>query len=278
MSTELNNIQAIITNCQQIVQQLEESYLLFQINQALVQENFLLYSQPIVPVNSNSELTHQEIFLGFFDQNGNLLTPALFLPVAEKYQLASKLDCYLINKFFSNYQLNSHNQTRNLSSLDNPIYFIPLSATSINNDNFLDFLQAKLIQYQIPPQIVCFQIHETTALAHSLETAHFIQQIKQIKQFGCYFAIDDFGSCLSSLAYLKHLPLDYLKIDCYSRENLTQDTTEPIMLNCFHQIAQFMNMTTIAKSVENLTIFNQLKTLGINYAQGSAIAPPVYSP
>ena len=249
---------------------LEESYLLFQINQALLEDSFLLYSQPIVAVNLNSELTHQEIFLYFFDQKGNLLTPAHYLPVAGKYQLASKLDCYLINKFFSSYQLNSDKQSRNCASLDNQIYLIPLSATSIKNDRFVDFIQAKLMQYQIPPQRICFQIQETTALADLLETAHFIGQIKQL---GCNLAIDDFGSSLSSLAYLKQLPLDYLKIDCSWLQDSAQDSTEPIMVNCLQQIARLMNLETIAKSVENLTIVKQLETFGINYAQGGAIAP-----
>ena len=151
------------------------------------------------------------------------------------------------------------------------LYSINLSGASIDDDEFIQFLKAQFSQYQVPPALICFEITETAAIANLPKAVQFISELRQL---GCQFALDDFGSGMSSFAYLKTLPIDYLKIDGCFIQNIVEDKIDLAMVTAIHQMAQVMNIRTVAEFVENDDILTTLKRLGIDYAQGYSIARP----
>lgn len=151
------------------------------------------------------------------------------------------------------------------------LYAINLSGASLNNDQFIDFLHEQFALHQIPPSAICFEITETVAIYHLGKATHFIRELKTL---GCRFALDDFGSGMSSCAYLKNLPVDYLKIDGSLIINLTDDPIELAIVRAIHQVAQAMRIQIIAEFAENDITLEKLKELGVNYVQGYGIAKP----
>ncbi|MEO1802145.1 MAG: EAL domain-containing protein, partial [Cyanobacteria bacterium J06629_2] len=148
---------------------------------------------------------------------------------------------------------------------------INLSGASINNQEFGNFLREQFNRYVIPPHTICFEITETVAITN-LENANIL--ITQLKDLGCSIALDDFGSGMSSLTYLKNLPIDYLKIDGSFVTNIAQDKVDYATVECFNHISQIMSIKTIAEFVENKAILQHLQKIGINYAQGYGIERP----
>jgi EAL domain-containing protein (putative c-di-GMP-specific phosphodiesterase class I) len=146
-----------------------------------------------------------------------------------------------------------------------------LSGASITDKRFLKFIIAGMRYHDIPPQAICFEITETAAIAN-LESA--IEFILELRSLGCSFALDDFGSGLSSFAYLKHLPVDYLKIDGSFVKDMETDALDCAMVSSIHQIGSVIGIKTIAEFVENEQILKKLADIGVDYAQGYGIAKP----
>jgi EAL domain-containing protein (putative c-di-GMP-specific phosphodiesterase class I) len=196
-----------------------------------------------------------------------------FIPAAERYDLMPAIDRWVIKTFFSIYA--QHCQQQNTPILtdlkNNAVYTINISGTSINNEQFLDFVKEQFTIYPISPNNICFEITETTAIANLSKAAELIAQLKQL---GCSFALDDFGSGMSSLVYLKNLPVDYLKIDGSFVKNIVDDPVDSATVECFSRISRVMNIQTIAEFVENEATIAKLRELGVDYGQGYAIAKP----
>ncbi len=150
------------------------------------------------------------------------------------------------------------------------IYAINLSGASINDYQFIDFLREQLALHQIPPQTICFEITETVAIANLGKAAQFINSLKVL---GCRFALDDFGSGMSSFGYLKNLPVDYLKIDG-SVKHIVEEQIDLAMVEAINQIGHVMGIQTIAEFVENQDILEKITAIGVDYAQGYGIAKP----
>ena len=151
------------------------------------------------------------------------------------------------------------------------LYAINLSGSSINDDQFIDFLHEQFAAYQIPPQVVCFEITETLAIANLSKAACLI---KKLKELGCRFALDDFGSGMSSFAYLKNLPVDFVKIDGNFVKNILDSPIDLAMVEAINRIGHVMGIKSIAEYVENEIIWEKLKELGIDYAQGYYLGRP----
>ena len=151
------------------------------------------------------------------------------------------------------------------------LYTINLSGASINNQEFGTFLQKQFARYAIPPETICFEITETVAISNFDNAVTLIEQLKKL---GCSIALDDFGSGMCSFAYLKNLPVDYLKIDGSFIKNISNDRVDYTTVECFNHISQIINIKTIAEFVENNAILQSLKQIGINYAQGYEIGRP----
>ena len=247
-----------------------------RIIKALEQNRFCLYKQAIVPIHpSEGYVTHYELLLRMIDETGQVIPPMAFVPAAERYGLMPKLDRWVISSFFSHYQANAKMSfTLGHRSEDPdymPLYCINLSGMSINDDYLAAFLKEQFMRHEILPQTICFEITETAAITNLSRAADLIQEIKDL---GCAFALDDFGSGMSSLAYLKTLPVDYLKIDGNFIRNIVQDSVDSVMVESITRIGHELGIQTIAEFVENGEIFAKLETLGVDYAQGYGVGRP----
>ena len=247
-----------------------------QISDALQEDRFRLYFQPIVPLSSRDTLSsHCEILLRGVDKNGKIIPPGAFLPAAERYKLMPAIDRWVINTLFLHYGddiRNRHAKARfsGTGKHTGPIS-VNLSGASINEAGFLDFIRKKIEKFNIPPAALCFEITETVAVANLVEASEFIHDLKRI---GCSFALDDFGSGMSSFSYLKNLDVDYLKIDGSYVKDLVHDPIDRAMVEAVNQIGHAMGIATIAEYVEDEAIFGALSAMGVDYAQGYGIARP----
>ena len=234
-----------------------------KIIKALEENRFRLYCQAIAPIKNKYSGYHYEILLRLQGENGLLVPPMAFIPAAERYNLMPKIDRWVVSSLFASLQYAKHDAKS--------LYTVNLSGASFNDDLFLDFLKEQFSFYQIPPQKICFEVTETLAIGNLNQAARFIRQLKKL---GCYFALDDFGIGMSSLAYLKNLPVDYLKIDGHFIKNIVQDPINAAMVEAINRIGHIMGLQTIAEFVENDAILAKIKDLHVDYAQGYGIGKP----
>ncbi|MEG4087556.1 EAL domain-containing protein [Microcoleus sp. POL10_C6] len=251
---------------EEVIKQRGERLVISQISRALGTNHFRLYCQKIVSISSNPLVEHYEILLRMLDENGEVVSPNEFIPAAERYGLITEIDCWVIETFFSNY----HKLPE--KDVNQGLYTINLSGASISNNQFLKFLIEQFSRYKVPPQTIGFEITETAAIANFEQARYFMGELKKI---GCCFALDDFGSGLSSFAYLMNLPVDYLKIDGAFVKNISHNLISQALVEGFNRIAHAMNLETIAEFVEDETILEKLREIGVDYAQGYGIARPV---
>lgn len=235
-----------------------------RLNSALEQKRLQLYCQRIVPVTSGTTGSEwQEILLRLVGESGELVMPDAFLPAAERYDLMPKIDRWVVRAVFT--AIGRH-------SLDVPaLYSINLSGITLGDDQFLDFVHEQFHQSGVSPSRICFEITETAAIANLTRAVDFIRALRAL---GCRFALDDFGSGLSSFSYLKNLPVDYLKIDGGFVRDMLSDPIDDAMVQAINQIGHVMRIETIAESVESEAILRRLKEIGVDYAQGYAISLP----
>ena len=234
-----------------------------RISRALAENRFTLYRQQIRPVRDEQrEPLHFELLIRMLGEQDELILPSQFIPAAERYNLMPNIDRWVIEHCFRYLSRHHDGQTR---------FTINLSGMSLGEEATLDFIRERMRHYQIDPLCLCFEITETAAIANLVKASRFINSLKSL---GCRFALDDFGSGLSSFAYLKNLPIDYLKIDGSFVKDMVDDPIDRAMVSAIHQIGQAMGIRTIAEFVENGAILEQLRAIGLDYAQGYAIAWP----
>jgi diguanylate cyclase (GGDEF)-like protein/PAS domain S-box-containing protein len=235
-----------------------------RLNQALDEDRFCLYAQIIEPLDGSNE-KHYELLLRMIDKKGKIIPPGAFLPAAERYNLVSKLDYWVIENTFD-------------LLLNNPLFLeqvnfcsINLSGQSLTAPEILDYIITRLNESGIEGKKICFEITETAAIYNMGMATKFISTLKE---FGCRFALDDFGSGLSSFGYLKNLPVDFLKIDGVFVKDIVNNPIDCAMVKSINEIGQVMGMKTIAEFVENNTNKLMLKDMGVDYAQGYGIGKP----
>jgi len=237
-----------------------------KIQQGLEQNRFCLYGQLIVPLEGRPRGLHFETLLRYRDNKGRIIPPGAFLPAAERYNLAAALDRWTIGHLFKwMAQTPDFLDKLALSSIN-------LSGLSLSDESMLMFITEQFSQWSIPTHKICFEITETAAIANLTYAAKFISQLREQ---GCLFSLDDFGSGLSSFAYLKNLPVDFIKIDGLFVKDILDDKVDLAMVKSINEVGHVMNKKTIAEFVENEQIFNLLKVLGVDFAQGYAIGKPV---
>ena len=231
---------------------------------ALEKNQFCLYAQSIVPLD-RTEGIHYELLLRMKDDDGSLIPPNSFLPAAERYNLISNIDRWVVDNTIK--LLVEH------KAFMNKINFcsINLSGQSIAELDFLEYVLSQLDSSGIKGKKICFEITETAAITNLSLASKFI---KKLKQRGCLFALDDFGSGLSSFAYLKNLQVDFLKIDGMFVRDIVIDPIDHAMVKSINEIGQVMGMKTIAEFVENDEIKGMLREIGVNYGQGYGIDKP----
>jgi diguanylate cyclase (GGDEF)-like protein/PAS domain S-box-containing protein len=233
-----------------------------RLTEAIKTERLVLYCQDIAPVRPDSGKRHHfEVLVRMMDKAGELVMPGKFLPAAERYNLVLALDRWVIARSFAWYAASRQDQVMSIN----------LSGSSLADDSILGFVKDALARHSVPPSSVCFEITETAAIAN-LDCA--IRFINELRQLGCLFALDDFGSGLSSFSYLRNLPVNYLKIDGSFIRGLDTDPVNAAMVNAIVQLGKVMGIETIAEFVENETILQLLTEIGVDYAQGYGIARP----
>jgi diguanylate cyclase (GGDEF)-like protein/PAS domain S-box-containing protein len=227
---------------------------------------FELFYQPIVPIGGNAGgREHFELMLRLRDESGGLVAPAEFIPAAERYNVMPSIDRWVVRQALDRVV------HRPASGVKPYTIAVNLSGTSLNDERFLEYLIAELSALELVPGAVCFEITETAAIANLGNVVYFM---RELKARGCHFALDDFGSGLSSFMYLKNLPVDYLKIDGQFIENVTRDPVDRSMVEAISQVGKAMGIQTIAERVESAEVLAELGRLGIGYAQGFHIAKP----
>ncbi len=242
----------------------EELHWASKISDALENHRFRLFAQPITPLDEGKGYnSHVEILVRMEDETGKLVPPGAFIPAAERYNLMSAVDIYIIRETFKFIA-----ETSNSEKLH---YSINLSGNSLNEDSLVNEIQQGLEHFHINPKLICFEITETAAITNISKTRNLIDELKQA---GCEFALDDFGSGLSSFGYLKNLPVDYLKIDGSFVRDMVDDVIDHAMVAAINQVGHIMGIKTIAEFVENNAIMEKLRALGVDYAQGYYISRP----
>ncbi len=236
-----------------------------EIKYALNEDRFELYAQPIVPLSDGPHKRIYEILLRLRTKNGETVPPGAFLPAAERYNLSLPIDRWVINHTFA--WMRKHRDQ--LDDLDH--LAINLSGASLGSDTLLQHIMQQFDDDNIPPNKIKFEITETAAISNLREATSFI---KTLREFGCQFALDDFGSGLSSFAYLKHLPVCTLKIDGIFVKDILEDPIDEAMVKSINEIGHVMGMQTIAEFVENDAIRQRLKAMGVDFAQGYGIGRP----
>jgi diguanylate cyclase (GGDEF)-like protein/PAS domain S-box-containing protein len=240
-----------------------------RIHRALADDQFVLYAQPAESTHgAGAALPYTEILLRLRDENGALVPPTSFIPAAERYHLMPAIDRWVISTGFA---MLARHVAAAADAAPLGVYAINVSGASLGDDDFLDFVQAQFVRHAVPYEHVCFEITETTAVASLSKATEFMAALRGL---GCRFALDDFGVGVSSFTYLKHLPVDYLKIDGSFVRDMLQDPVNEAMVEAIHRIGHIMGKKTIAESVENRATLKPLRTIGVDYAQGFAIARP----
>ncbi|MCY1344402.1 diguanylate cyclase (GGDEF) domain protein [compost metagenome] len=238
-----------------------------RIHQALEEQRFCLYAQEIMAAESDGdEGAHIELLLRLHDESGQLVPPNQFIPAAERYGLMGLVDRWVVGQAFTILA-----ERRRAGESPIATCAINLSGASIGDEQFLVFLRERFRQQGIAPQQICFEITETSAIANLASATRFIHELQAL---GCRFALDDFGAGMSSFAYLKHLPVDYLKIDGGFVKDMLNDPVDRAMVEMISRLGQVLGKRTIAEFVENTATREALGAIGVDYVQGYGIARP----
>ena len=238
-----------------------------EIDRILDEDTLYLRCQRIMPIDtSHGEKDHYEILLGVWDLNGGDISTPEFIEAAERYKRMPDVDRWVIKNAFR--WIVEHHQSL-AERID--MFSINLSGRSLNDESFLAFLVTQIRESGVPVKKISFEVTETTGVANISDAVDFIGEVKAT---GCSFSLDDFGTGMSSYAYLKNLPVDYLKIDGAFVKDMVDSPSDYAVVKSICEIGHFMGKKVIAEFVENDEILALLKELGVDYAQGYGIEKP----
>jgi diguanylate cyclase (GGDEF)-like protein len=249
----------------ELTNRLDEIQWVSRVQKALEEEQFLLYFQPIVPLQQKENGDHYEVLIRMQGEEGEIITPQHFLPAAENYHLSNRIDCWVIRAAVR--WLEQHEEALRRLSLCS----INLSGLSLGNQQVLDCIVNIFASSPVPREKICFEITETAAMARMDAAIEFMHKLKGE---GFLFSLDDFGSGLSSFGYLKNLPVDFLKIDGMFVRNMAKDKFDHTIVKSIAEIGRVTGKKTVAEFVEDQAAAEHLRVLGIDYAQGYFYSEP----
>jgi diguanylate cyclase (GGDEF)-like protein/PAS domain S-box-containing protein len=236
-----------------------------RINTALEEGRFELFRQTILPLQKADSGAHYELLLRMRDEAGKIVSPDNFMTAAERYGITPNIDRWVIENAFR-WLVSEADEREKLTMCS-----INLSGQSLGDDKFLPYVIDQFHRSGLDASKICFEITETAAIASFSQANRFIQALKEL---GCKFALDDFGTGLSSFGYLKHFPVDYLKIDGSFVKEILHDAIDREMVRSINEIGHLTGKQTIAEFAENQEIINMLQSLGVDYAQGYGVSQP----
>ena len=236
-----------------------------RISNALEENRFELFRQTIQPLQSDEDGAHYELLLRMRDENGGIISPGLFIEAAERFDKTPEIDRWVIRSAFR-WLVSEADERERLA-----LCSINLSGKSLGDEKFLPFVIDQFQMSGLDATKVCFEITETAAIASYSQANRFINALKEL---GCKFALDDFGTGLSSFGYLKHFPVDFLKIDGSFVKEILHDPIDREMVRSINEIGHLTGKQTIAEFAENEEIITMLRGMGIDYAQGYGVSEP----
>lgn len=238
-----------------------------RLKEALEQERFRLFCQPIVPLAAGmlTQAPRYEILIRLRDEEGKLVPPGRFIPAAERYGLMSSIDRWVVRNAFLQYVGRFHPHAPADIAIN-------VSGVALGREDFREFVLAQFAETGMPPEHVCFEITETAAIQNFDQALQFAQQIRSL---GGKIALDDFGSGLSSFKYLRFLPTDFLKIDGAFVKNMLENGKDFAMVAAINGIGHELGLATVAEFVDKREIITKLRYLGVDYAQGYALGAPI---
>jgi diguanylate cyclase (GGDEF)-like protein/PAS domain S-box-containing protein len=240
-----------------------------RINQACEEDQLVLMCQPIVAIRAGMDKQRKfELLLRMRDEHGALVQPSEFIPAAERFNLMPAIDRWVVRQACSRL---AHRRTDALDRVPFTLS-INISGSTLNDEQFLDYILTEIAAADLSPGSLCFELTEAGAMTSLAAATHFITELRR---HGCSFALDDFGSGLSSFMFLKNLPVDYLKIDGQFVHNVNHDRIDRSMVEAIVQIGATMGISTIAERVDSARVLARLADLGIQYAQGNYIGSPL---
>ena len=240
-----------------------------RIEEAFRKNRFLLYYQRIKPLLSTPQSEYCEVLLRMVDKKGHIIPPMAFIPTAERSHLMPKIDRWVIATLFN--MVAAHHKNDEAPEADWVHYGVNLSAQSIGDPQFLEFIREQFDRTGIPAASIYFEIKEAVALADWTRASPFTQALQDL---GCSFVLDDFGNGLSSFAALKHLPISYLKINRGFIGDIAHSRVDLAMVEAIQHVSAEMKILTIAEFVESEETMSELRRIGIDFAQGYSIHRP----
>jgi diguanylate cyclase (GGDEF)-like protein/PAS domain S-box-containing protein len=263
-----NRFHTYLSTDAELVRRQEEMQWVSRISDAIKFDRLILYYQQIVPLSAQEDAgLHIEVLVRMLGKDGALIYPEKFLPAAERYHLVADLDNWVISRSLEWYA--GYAATRKTDATDT--LSINLSGVSIGDPGVLEHIRHEISRCDVPPEVLCFEIKETAAISDLSTASDFVHELQRL---GCRFALDDFGSGMSSFTYLKNLPVDYLKIDGSFVCDMDKDEINFAMVSAIQQLCNVIGTRTIAEYVCNEEILRILGELGVDYVQGFAIAEP----
>ena len=261
-----NRVHLFLREDEELAKRRGEMRWVTEIQAALEANRFRLYIQPIVPVRlTESGYEHYEVLIRMIDTNGDEIPPGAFLPAAERYGLAARIDRWVLSRLLE-WLANNRTVAERVS-----MFSVNLSGLTLADELFLGYAINLLKESHVPSNKICFEITETAVISNLSQATRFISTLKDL---GCLFALDDFGSGLSSFAYLKSLPVDYLKIDGMFVRDVHIDPINRALVKSINDVGKVMGKRTIAEFVENNDVLEVLAELNVDYGQGYGIGKP----
>jgi diguanylate cyclase (GGDEF)-like protein/PAS domain S-box-containing protein len=260
-----NRVHSFAENDIELMRRRREMQWAARINAALEEGRFELFRMPIAPLQKPETGAHYELLLRLRDENGRIVAPESFITAAERYGIMPSIDRWVIENALR-WLVSEADERERLVMCS-----INLSGQSLGDDKFLPFVIDQFHKSGLDASKICFEITETAAVASFSQANRFIQALREL---GCKFALDDFGTGLSSFGYLKHFPVDYLKIDGSFVREILHDPIDREMVRSINEIGHLTGKQTIAEFAENAEIIEMLRNIGVDFAQGYGIAQP----
>ncbi|MDP2830150.1 MAG: EAL domain-containing protein [Sulfuricellaceae bacterium] len=278
-----NHVHVYVGSDTELARRHGEMQWISRISLAFEEHRFRLFYQKIVQVHPpgspdpdpfHTDDQHYEVLIRLIDENGSIVPPGAFIPAAERYKVMPNLDRWVIRTLFVSHSKKWRQQWDAAAANGEPcplLVGINLSGASLNDDLFPTFLKEQIAEHDIPPQILCFELTETSAIANLNRASQFMHELSRL---GCQFSLDDFGSGMSSFAYLKGLPVHFVKIDGAFVRGMEENPINHAMVEAIVRVASVMGIKTVAEFVETPELLDKLAVLGVDYAQGYGIHKP----